>query len=171
MTEDEARRVLLVQAHEPALLPGAARGDEALQRLWSPEDRAWATRQALAAVGEKAAPEAFVVARAGAALQRLLPRAPQAQRWLDRRVWHPAWVVLAVVVGFISGLVVDQLGPPQRVNLLAPAVWAVVAWNVAVYAALHAAHARPRAAQLARPLGQPLRANTLRCCGRARRRR
>ena len=136
MTEDEARRVLLVQAHEPALLPGAARGDEALQRLWSPEDRAWATRQALAAVGEKAAPEAFVVARAGAALQRLLPRAPQAQRWLDRRVWHPAWVVLAVVVGFISGLVVDQLGPPQRVNLLAPAVWAVVAWNVAVYAAL-----------------------------------
>lgn len=136
MTEDEARRVLLVQAHEPAMLPGAARADEALLRLWSPEDRAWATRQALAAVGEKAAPAAFVVARAGAALQRLLPRAPQAQRWLDRRVWHPAWVVLAVVVGFISGLVVDQLGPPQRVNLLAPAVWAVVAWNVAVYAAL-----------------------------------
>lgn len=136
MTEDEARRVLLVQAHEPALLPGVVRADDALQRLWSPEDRAWATRQALAAVGEKAAPEAFVVARAGAALQRLLPRAPQAQRWLDRRVWHPAWVVLAVVVGFIGGLVVDQLGPPQRVNLLAPAVWAVVAWNVAVYAAL-----------------------------------
>ncbi len=136
MTEDEARRVLLVQAYEPALMPGAARSDEALQRLWSPEDRAWASRQALAAVGDQAAPEAFVVARAGAALQRLLPRAPQAQRWLDRRIWHPAWIVLAVVVGFIGGLVVDQLGPPQRVNLLAPAVWAVVAWNLAVYVAL-----------------------------------
>lgn len=136
MTEDEARRVLLVQAHEPALLAGTARGDAALQRLWSPEDRAWATRQALAAVGEKAAPEAFVVTRAGVALQRLLPRAPEAQRWLDRRIWHPAWVVLALVVGFLGGLVVDQLGPPQRVNLLAPAVWAVVAWNLAVYLAL-----------------------------------
>lgn len=136
MTEDEARRVVLVQAHEPALLPGAAHRDEALQRLWSPEDRAWATRQALAAVGEKATPQAFVVARAGAALQRLLPRAPQAQRWLDRRIWHPAWVVLSLVLGFMGGVLVDQLGPPQRVNLLAPAVWAVVAWNVAVYAVL-----------------------------------
>ncbi len=136
MTEDDARRVLLVQAHEPALTPGAPQRDAASQRLWSPEDRAWATRQALAAVGDKAAPEAFVVARAGAALQRLLPRAPQAQRWLDRRIWHPAWVVLALVVGFVGGVLVDQLGPPQRVNLLAPAVWAVVAWNVAVYAAL-----------------------------------
>ena len=136
MTEDQARRVLLVQAHEPALVPGTAYRDEALQRLWSPEDRAWATRQALAAVGDKAAPEAFVIARAGAALQRLLPRAPQAQRWLDRRIWHPAWAVLALLAGFIGGVLVDQLGPPQRVNLLAPAVWAVVAWNLAVYAAL-----------------------------------
>ena len=136
MTEDQARRVLLVQAHEPALVPGTAYRDDALQRLWSPEDRAWATRQALAAVGDKAAPEAFVIARAGAALQRLLPRAPQAQRWLDRRVWHPAWAVLALLAGFIGGVLVDQLGPPQRVNLLAPAVWAVVAWNLAVYAAL-----------------------------------
>ena len=136
MTEDQARRVLLVQAHEPALVPGTAYRDDALQRLWSPEDRAWATRQALAAVGDKAAPEAFVIARAGAALQRLLPRAPQAQRWLDRRIWHPAWAVLALLAGFIGGVLVDQLGPPQRVNLLAPAVWAVVAWNLAVYAAL-----------------------------------
>ena len=136
MTEDEARRVLLVQAHEPALQPDAAAGDPALLRLWSAEDRAWATRQALSAVGEQAKPEPFVIARAGAALQRLLPRSPQAQRWLDRRLWHPAWMSVALVLGFVAGLVADELGPPQRVNLLAPAVWAVVAWNLAVYLAL-----------------------------------
>ena len=39
----------------------------------------------------------------------LLPRAPQAQRWLDRRIWHPAWVVLALVVGFIGGVLVLSL--------------------------------------------------------------
>ena len=50
--------------------------------------------------------------------------------------WHPAWVLLALVLGFAVGVVIDQLGPPQRVNLLAPAVWAVVAWNLLIYAAL-----------------------------------
>ena len=126
MTEDQARQVLLLQAQESAgNLPH-----------WQPDDRRWATRQAVATVGEQAAPEHFVVARAALALQRLLPRDAQAQRWLARRVWHPAWVVLALVLGLMAGLAVDQLGPPQRVNLLAPAVWAVVGWNLLVYAAL-----------------------------------
>ena len=126
MTEDQARQVLLLQAQESAgNLPH-----------WQPDDRRWATRQALATVGEQAAPEHFVVARAGLALQRLLPRDAQARRWLARRAWHPAWVVLALVLGLMAGLAVDQLGPPQRVNLLAPAVWAVVGWNLLVYAAL-----------------------------------
>ena len=126
MTEDQARQVLLLQAQESAgNLPH-----------WQPDDRRWATRQAVATVGEQAAPEHFVVARAALALQRLLPRDALAQRWLARRVWHPAWVVLALVLGLMAGLAVDQLGPPQRVNLLAPAVWAVVGWNLLVYAAL-----------------------------------
>ena len=131
MTEDEARQVLLLQAHESPPAPAHAG-----RAPWSAEDRAWATRQALAAVGEQATPERFVLARTALALQRLLPRAPAAQRWLWRRAWHPAWVVLALVLGFAAGLAVDQLGPPQRVNLLAPAVWAVVAWNALVYLAL-----------------------------------
>jgi hypothetical protein len=126
MTEAEARQVLLLQAQESAG-PGAH---------WGVDDRAWATRQALATVGEGAAPERFVVARAVIAMQRLLPRDGGARRWLARRAWHPAWVALAVVLGAVFGLAADQLGPPQRVNLLAPAVWAVVAWNLFVYAAL-----------------------------------
>ncbi len=126
MTEDQARQVLLLQAQEGA-------GDTP---LWRPADRSWATRQAVATVGEQAPPETFVVARAALALQRLLPRDPTAQRWLGRRAWHPAWVALALLLGLVAGLAVDQLGPPQRVNLLAPAVWAVVGWNLLVYAAL-----------------------------------
>ena len=126
MTEAEARQVLLLQAQESA-------GSGA---HWGADDRAWATRQAVATVGEGAAPERFVVARAAVALQRLLPRDGAARRWLARRAWHPAWVAVAVVLGAVFGLAADQLGPPQRVNLLAPAVWAVVAWNLFVYAAL-----------------------------------
>ena len=126
MTEDQARQVLLLQAQESA-------GDAP---QWQLEDRRWATRQAVATVGEQAAPETFVVARAALALQRLLPRDPAAQRWLGRRAWHPAWVALALMLGLVAGLAVDQLGPPQRVNLLAPAVWAVVGWNLLVYVAL-----------------------------------
>lgn len=123
MTEHEARQVLLLQAHE------AAEGG----RHWSDEDRAWATRQAVAVVGEQAAPERFVVARAALGLQRLLPRDASAQRWLERRAWHPAWVWVGALLGFIAGAVTDQLGAPEHVNLLAPAVWAVVLWNLGVY--------------------------------------
>ena len=126
MTEDQARQVLLLQAQESA-------GDTP---TWQPADRSWATRQTVATVGEQATPETFVVARAALALQRLLPRDPAAQRWLGRRAWHPAWVALALLLGLMAGLAVDQLGPPQRVNLLAPAVWVLVAWNLLVYAAL-----------------------------------
>jgi hypothetical protein len=126
MTEDDARRVLLLRAYESP--PGPA--------PWTDDDRAWATRQAVAAVGEEAPPARFVAVRAALALSRLLPRAPEAGRWLGRRGWHPALVPLALLLGALAGLAVDQLGPPQRVNLLAPAVWAVVLWNLAIYAAL-----------------------------------
>lgn len=126
MTEDEARQVLLLQSRE-AGTPTPA---------WSADDRAWATRQAVATVGADATPERFVVARAVIALQRLLPHDKDAQRWLARRGWHGAWAWLAAAVGLMAGLLADQLGPPQRVNLLAPAVWAVVGWNLLVYLGL-----------------------------------
>ena len=126
MKEDEARQVLLLQSREAG---GAS-------AAWSADDRAWATRQAIETLGAPCAPDRFVATRAAFALQRLLPRDAAAQRWLARRAWHPAWTLLALVLGLVFGLAVDQLGPPQRVNLLAPAVWAVVAWNLAVYAAL-----------------------------------
>ena len=124
MTEQEARQVLLLQAHE---------GEGG--KHWSAEDRSWATQQAAAVAGDQATPERFVVARAMVAMQRLLPRDASARRWLERRAWHPAWVWLGAVLGFIVGVGVDRLGPPEHVNLLAPAVWVVVLWNLCVYVA------------------------------------
>ena len=69
MTEDEARQVLLLQARESGADLGAAPS-----ALWTAEDRAWATRQAVSAVGEQATPEQLVMARTALALQRLLPK-------------------------------------------------------------------------------------------------
>jgi hypothetical protein len=136
MTEDEARQVLLLQAHEDTGLPWNAPRPEVRAPLWTADDRAWATRQAVAAVGEQASPDRFAVARAAIALQRLLPKVPAAQRWLEGRWWHPAWAVLAWLAGAALGVVGDQLGAPAHVNLLAPALWGVVAWNGLVYAGL-----------------------------------
>lgn len=126
MTETEARRVLLVQAYEAG----------AESPLWTEADRSWATQLALQTAGAGAAPQAFVVERAGHALQRLLPRDASARRWLESRVWRPLWLPLAALVAFVAGAALDHIGAPQRVELLAPPVWGVVAWNLAVYLAL-----------------------------------
>jgi hypothetical protein len=132
MTEDQARQVLWVLTRESA----PPSGEGASTAAWTADDRAWATREAAALVGGQATPDAFVTTRARLALGRLLPRDKAGQRFLARRLWHPAWVLLAMALGLITGLLVDQLGPPLRVNLLAPAVWAVVGWNALVYALL-----------------------------------
>jgi len=116
MNEQAAGQVLLLRAFETG---GHAR--------WSDADRAWATRSALQAVGADAPAEAFLAARAQAALGRLGPQAPALPRWHDG--W--AWGVAAIGLGL--GLLIDHIGSAQRINLLAPPVWAVIAWNLGVY--------------------------------------
>ena len=50
--------------------------------------------------------------------------------------WRP-WVGWSIVVGaLILGVAVDRIGGAQRVNLLAPPVFALLAWNLGVYVAL-----------------------------------
>jgi hypothetical protein len=41
---------------------------------------------------------------------------------------------LAVAVGLLAGVLADRIGAGQRINLLAPPVWAVIVWNLVVYA-------------------------------------
>jgi hypothetical protein len=125
MNESAAGEVLLLRAFETS---GFAR--------WTDEDRAWASRSALQAVGTDAPTEAFLAARAQAGLRRLEPRDPLLPRWRALRPWRSEWWWLAGLLGLVFGLLFDRIGASQHINLLAPPVWALIAWNLAVYAAL-----------------------------------
>jgi hypothetical protein len=127
LDEASTRAVLLVQAFDcsPPDNP-----------LWTPEDRQWATRLAQQSPAAKAAAPQFLGERAQHALKRLLPRDPAAARALARRLWRPAWLLAAAAVGLVLGLLADTIGASQRINLLAPPVWAVLMWNLLVYTGL-----------------------------------
>lgn len=122
--ETTARQVLLLRAVEEA-------GDSA---LWTADDRAWATRLARETAGSD--PVRFVGSRAAHAMQRLRARDATLQRGSDRRPGVGPWLLLAVSIGLAAGVAVDQIGPAQRINLLAPPIWLLVVWNLLVYAAL-----------------------------------
>ena len=126
MNEAAAREVVLVQAFETA---------HPVPPSWSEDDRAWATRVALQDTGADD-PEAFIARRAHHALQRLGPREPAAASWLARRLWRGRWIAWAVLIGLVAGLLADSIGSSQSINLLAPPLWAVLAWNVVVYVLL-----------------------------------
>lgn len=128
MNEVEAADVLLLRAVESAPHAG-----------WSDDDAAWATRVAREQVGAAAPADTFLAARARAAAQRLAPKEPALARW---RRWalgplrpRRAWAAAIVAVAFVVGAIADHIGASQHVNLLAPPVWAVVAWNLVVYGA------------------------------------
>lgn len=122
MNEDRAREVTLLQAFETVQPPGSS---------WTEDDRAWATRVALE--DGAADTETFVARRARHALQRLAPREPSAAKWLARRLWQRRWIAWSALAGLIIGLLADSIGSSQRINLLAPPLWAVLAWNAVVF--------------------------------------
>ena len=105
--------------------------------LWTAADSAWATRVAAeadtAAPSRPSRPAAWLGARAAAALQRLQPRAPAVARLLASGTQLGGPLLLAALAGLAVGLAADVLGGAQRINLLAPPVWALLLWNVAVY--------------------------------------
>ena len=142
LDEASARRLLLVRACEGAEVPDA---------LWSPEDRAWATRLAVQTVPADAAPARFLDERARHAIERLLPRDASLAPLLNLRLWRPAWAALALLLGLLLGLVADSLGSDSRINLLAPPVWALVLWNLCVYLLITWHALRPAPVGLALP--------------------
>jgi hypothetical protein len=136
MNAVDARRVLALREIEAAA-PGA---------VWSAADRDWATRAALQGVGRQAAAEPFLAERARLGLERIAPRFPALQPTLD--TGERAGVALRWALPFIAllGMAVDSLGGSHHINLLAPPLWGVLAWNLVVYALLLHRLARPRAA-------------------------
>ena len=125
MNEITARRLTLVQAF-----------DEADSPLWTREDAQWATRLALETAPAGASPQRLEVERARHALQRLQPRDPAVARWLSRAGWRWYWLAIALAVGLLLGLLADLIGRGRYIDLLAPTLWAIVAWNLAIYALL-----------------------------------
>ncbi len=123
MNEAAAAQVLLLRAYESTDFAA-----------WTDADRAWAGRAALQSVGADAAADDFLAARAQLALKKLAPHDPRLARWQDLRTWRVETLWVVIVLGLLLGLLVDRIGSAQRINLLAPPVWAVIGWNLAVYA-------------------------------------
>jgi hypothetical protein len=125
MNESDARKVLFVRAFEAEAQPG-----------WSEADAAWASREAGRALGEQAAPDALIAARARLAFARMLERRPGLRSLHGASGW-PSWVNAALpLLAFAAGLASDAIGASGRINLLAPPLFGLLLWNLAVYAVL-----------------------------------
>jgi len=124
MTESEALDVVAVRVIESA---------DHERTVWTDADRAWASHEAAAAVGESAAPGLFLAHRAGLALRRLNNRLAPLRKGIDALAWRPWLGVAVVVAAFLAGLLADRLGNAQRINVLAPPVLLLLAWNLLVY--------------------------------------
>ena len=118
----------------------AVETSDTARTLWTDGDRAWASRAAAEVIGAEGAPEAFLARRATLAIEKLgvlqpaLPRIVRAVQWRS-------WVGIAAVVGsFALGIVLDQVDPTQRINILAPPVFGLLIWNLAVYVAIVAGY-------------------------------
>lgn len=149
MNEAAAREVVMVRAVETM---------DAQRALWSDEDREWASRAAAEVVGANAAPESFLARRASLALERLGTRAAAIPRALQATTWRPWIGYLIVALAFVSGLAVDRIGPPQRVNILAFPLLGLIVWNLAVYALILVRGVAGIASEKARGLGPIARA-------------
>jgi len=103
---------------------------------WTDADRAWADRVGLDASAAEAPLDAFVAARARHALQRLSPREPVLAGLASPSLRAGRWTIAAVTVAFVVGLLADHLADSRRINLLAPPMWGVLAWNAVVYLGL-----------------------------------
>ena len=159
MRESSPPRVLLVRAIEEADRTGA---------LIPLGDRERAAREALRAAGAAAGDGADRRFPPPSGARAGRPRLPPGRPLLERhpvlrdilvRSRSPGWTGLAMIAAaFAFGLALSALDGSRRINILAPPVLGLLAWNLLVYLALAVGAARrlgsPRAAR--RPL-RPLR--------------
>lgn len=134
--EAAVRDVLLVEAFETVDPPPAH---------WTADDAAWATRAAREAApgsGSTGSVANFLARRAALAVRRIEPREPAVAAL--RRTGPPGarWLAGAIALGFAVGVAADAVGGTQRIDLLAPPVWTIVAWNLVVYLLLAVAAVR-----------------------------
>ncbi len=129
MHETAARDLVLVRAIETT---------DAERALWSDAERAWASRAAAEIVTGTARDEDFLVRRALLAREELTHRHAALRRAVRVASW-PAWVTPTLLaVAFVLSVSVDRIGSGGHVNILAPPVLALLAWNLVVYLLLAA---------------------------------
>lgn len=127
VTESEALDVTAVRVIES--------GDQD-RSVWSDADRAWASHEAAAAVGESAAAGVFLAHRARLALDHLQDKLAPLRSGVRALAW-PSWLgLLIIVAAFGAGLLADRVGNVQRINVLAPPVLLLLVWNLLVYLVL-----------------------------------
>jgi len=101
--------------------------------LASDDDRAWAGRAAAEALGDDASDAAYVARRAELLHERVASRHRGWREAVQALAWR-TWVAPAVLAAaFVTGVVVDEIGAGGRINLLAPPLVGLLAWNLLVY--------------------------------------
>ena len=128
MTEDSARTVCLVKAFETAA--------QSLGNSWSQADSAVAGDRAAQEVGTNASDETFIRRRAELAWERITARQPNLAHLKTEGNWHQ-WLGWALVASaLVSGVIVDQVGPDNLINLTSLPLFGLLLWNTGVYAFL-----------------------------------
>jgi len=125
MTATEARLALLLRAFE-----------HPLTSPWTHEDSDAADREAQRQLGSSADAERFIAARAALGTARLIPRVPAAATALSATALHPGWAQAMLVLAALAGAAADAAGSAGRINVLAPPLLALMAWNLVVYLTL-----------------------------------
>lgn len=146
MTESDALDVTAVRVVETA--------DQG-RAVWTDADRAWASQEAAAAVGESAEPGVFLAHRARLALDRLDGPWASLRKGVRALAWRPWLGLVLVLAAFLAGLLADRVGNTQRINVLAPPVFLLLVWNLLVYLLLLAS---PLWRNAAHQVVDPLRA-------------
>ncbi len=148
MNATDARRVLLLRAVETTAAADAAGAGwavadadgisaEARRRVGDPTAAVQGgTRASLQS--DRLTAERFLAQRAGLGLDLLASREPD---WpgadAARSLPHGRWLgALLLVAALLAGAAGDSLASGRRINLLAPPLLALLAWNLAVYVAL-----------------------------------
>ncbi len=127
MTEDSARTVCLVRAFETAAQP---------KNSWSQADSALAGDRATQEVGANASDETFIRRRAELAWEKITTREPNLAHLRTDANWHE-WLGWALVASaLVCGVIVDQVGPDNLINLTSLPLFGLLLWNMTVYALL-----------------------------------
>ena len=127
MNKRSARIVCLVKAYESASVS---------PDMWLPADSARASDLAAQEVGANSSDENFILRRALLAWDKITARQPNLKHLESEADWHRWFARALVVFALVSGILVDQVGPDNLINLTSLPLFGLLLWNLAVYAFL-----------------------------------